>query len=466
MCRDNSHGGRRCPHDDATGRRLRDKASKTRATYNNVISAPATPVLLISEDLNIDQVKEKISNLRSEIYNSSDNTIKDDDRFSSEIVQLGTHILKLTEKNLRIDLDAPAEDYKADILAGINPDEALERRKDSERENREILKQSYIRTLSKIRPLGGTVDYEISDSESDIIMSRSVGSHYPSEWIEISNRSSTFTLGTSEDPQYARNVSTEPIEGWEPLNKELTAIYKLATLEAAQTLTSALPSDSQIITVENGDRTTYQVSTTYSPSELYDPKIHKPMMGGRPIGKEWRKEVTPLVLGENILDNKTAEQRKKLILQPRWVRDRPLYIKRTMNILSANDASLDNLEDKASAVDAIAYHEFGHRMEEILPDNILPRMEEAYLRERTNKTEQNFYTNMQTETINNYLYHEGGFVEKYAGREYMQGRYEVFTVGVEAILGKNYGSLSSQNMFYPESDNSHKAFTLGILAVL
>lgn len=118
---------------------------------------------------------------------------------------------------------------------------------------------------------------------------------------------------------------------------------------------------------------------------------------------------------------------------------------------------------------AIALHEFGHRMEDVLPH--LKAQERAFLARRTGKTQDNWYYDMQSQLVSDNTieyYHQGNFTIPYVGREYYNGSAEVFTVGIESAIGGNYGMLKgkSSGAEHNVADSDHRGFVLGILSSL
>lgn len=467
MCRNENHGGRRCPGDTSERRRYRVKANKTRAEYADLTPLTAIPSNSIASYSSEESSKTFAEKIKKDIYRSVPSEASDN-KLVEQLIVLGEKIATDAENQAGINLNAPDEEYQRNISEGMEESKASRIRLLAHRANREQLKESYITALSQVRDLGGKVSTLSESSEATQILSNTIEKHYPSDWIEQSNSYHSFTTRISTEPAYSRERTTAEDEEGFISDRLLPAVYTFSTAEEAEKFaTNFDASNTEMVTVSDGINLTFQLSVKYEPSKIYDPSTDGPLMGGRPIGKEWTKKVSPLTLATSQYQNAKSEtERLKIMSEPRWVKPVEVYHKRVLNIISENDPDIQHLDDKKSAVEAIAYHEFGHRMEEVLPDNALPRMEEAFIRTRTGKKSSEFRENMLKEAHNNYLYHNAGFVDKYAGRDYLNGNYEVFTVGVEALLGKNYGSLSGQHGFYTEEDRSHKAFILGVLATL
>ncbi|WP_433542063.1 SNF2-related protein (plasmid) [Streptosporangium sandarakinum] len=104
-------------------------------------------------------------------------------------------------------------------------------------------------------------------------------------------------------------------------------------------------------------------------------------------------------------------------------------------------------------------HELGHHMETVVPG--LLAAERAFLWDRTStgpvgERERHPLkeTTNGTEPVH---YRDGGFESPYSGREYGSDHYEVFTVGVESLMGGSH---------HLDDDPDYRAFTLGALALL
>ncbi|MFC4014622.1 SNF2-related protein [Nonomuraea purpurea] len=104
-------------------------------------------------------------------------------------------------------------------------------------------------------------------------------------------------------------------------------------------------------------------------------------------------------------------------------------------------------------------HELGHHMEKIVPG--LLEAERAFLWARTSTGpvgERERTPTIQTNNGADTLYaHDGGFDLPYSGREYSTGFFELFTVGMESLMG---GSA------HLDQDDDYRAFTFGALALL
>lgn len=72
MCRNNAHGGRRCPHNDSDSRRLRRKNADVmagiKAASDHLKSENEKPVAPFKETLTVSEIKEKAAELKDRLY--------------------------------------------------------------------------------------------------------------------------------------------------------------------------------------------------------------------------------------------------------------------------------------------------------------------------------------------------------------------------------------------------------------
>ncbi|MFG1977021.1 SNF2-related protein [Nonomuraea fuscirosea] len=105
-----------------------------------------------------------------------------------------------------------------------------------------------------------------------------------------------------------------------------------------------------------------------------------------------------------------------------------------------------------------AVHEFGHHMTEVVPG--LAAAEWAFKFDRTSTGDigerQRTELRAGKNGASTVWVREGGFASPYAGREYEDGSSEVFTVGVESLLG------GSEHL---DNDDDYRAFMFGALAL-
>lgn len=104
-----------------------------------------------------------------------------------------------------------------------------------------------------------------------------------------------------------------------------------------------------------------------------------------------------------------------------------------------------------------AVHEFGHRME-----NTVPQLQRLATRWRDRRTEGMSQTRIVGCGSREWGYQDG-FATHYIGKTYPTGDTEVISVGLESVLLGTHGGLAGDGGERPDED--HRAFMLGILSI-
>lgn len=321
------------------------------------------------------------------------------------------------------------------------------------------------------------------------LLKDSVGNIYPEEWIKESNDTPPpITVGLAKRAGFTSSVAGDDNN----YDKEEDSSATLLTYK----LDKSSPNTKRIIAalgtaaseIEAGKYSDFMVSETYDEfgKPIYNVEITLPSGEKIPVNKApypdevmrekgWVQSVdieeadsyitfardNPYLLEQFINNNKiwVKTEKKKTRQVAALTVDRIEYICKSLLQKGERDPNY-----------AFALHEFGHRMEKVLPN--LKAQERAFLERRTGKNKDNWNYNMIKQTISEdgstEYYHDGGFVLPYVGREYGNGASEVFTVGMEAVFGGNYGMLKgySRDASRNVSDSDHRGFILGILSSL
>ena len=556
MCRDNEHGGHRCP-DSSDKRRLRRKAA-------NLLSSYPTQEPFITTVAPIKPLKKSIlveaERLKALVYSEPADGVTQEEHDATvelQITNFGAQLAVEAEKLAGFDKEALTKELEENekliltealghlhqveeekeqakkawfdlctkrnldifIQADNLSDEQIDSLSDEERdivenymektedlneivrkynqimeevdktnndrfykENKKLA-SAYQQVISGIRPIGGEVKFEDNDSDKDFIgvMKDTVAAHYPSEWLQKHNDEiePVKFLVSDNRPHYAPVAFSETVDGIEKYKPTATTLTVNPTF--AQKL-NPLFNDSNINFVKatgkaygiDGNTNVNIFHFSGDEEEAYDERFDGNF-------EDWKKQSSePLEYKVAILDPKifarldspkTEEEGYDQLMKTRWVRKvvtTKKIEKRLTGFLPMSDEEKKNKKIvNPDYHEAVAYHEFGHRMEEILPNKILPRQEKAFLKRRTNKTEENFHNNLINITLGLQEYaHEGGFVDKYVGRDYFtNNNYEVFTTGIESLYSGSYGGLVG-NGITTKPDPDHRNFILGILATL
>lgn len=339
---------------------------------------------------------------------------------------------------------------------------------------------SYQSLIAEIRPVGGNAVFsDNSDSDALALMEKTVNKHYPTEWLQHHNSSSVVTVkkvaGTaSYNPEVFSDSEDDGIFKAKPY--EFSYMMDVHDKESQAVLSTLKETFPDVKT------TVYSVSNAYGQEvyfkthkdELYDEKVHGVMNEAELVEAGWEHRpsiISLFSLGDD--SSKTLDENLAGLKASRWVRQETTT-REAQKILTVNmaDTVEDLVEEKANPTvgdrsKGVAYHEFGHRMEDVMPGDKLTRYEKAFLKRRAGKTDENFHEQMIVSRVGQELYHEGGFVTKYTGRSYANSKYcEVFTTGIQALYSGDIGGLVGNSNLYSATDLDHRGFVLGALATL
>ena len=560
MCKDNDHGGQRCPSDTSESRRLRRKASSLRGSNKN--SSPATPGITIvaggnknlsllktkAEELreqaynaptdpkeqakydakiekaitelgvelaaeaekiagfDIDQVKKSITQLGDDLYSEINKRIEENRKLKrgiydiwdniAEITGLSTYSVRpedLTEEQLRLLSDEEKEAVAVHLAASENGKAIMKEYGEVDAkynakqaaifaESNRKLTEAYQQVISAIRPIGGEAQFNVSKAgAAEQLMKETVASHYPSSWLEHHNKnggSEVVVMETDSRPAYNSSSLSEdetvseerPVEFIFHLTagEEKTSLMKLVNENFPEAKVNVKLGTKNWFSQEKEQFFQYQAVG----EEIYHRRKHGAARPSEATGWKFKPTLASLGLPEfqeaQGISQKAVE---KVLLKKHWVREVKTNQKEIRTLAVWDEKTEEEIKNDGKETHdlrkAIAYHEFGHRMEEVLPNRILPRQEKAFLKRRTGKTDDNYYENMVNTGNNGEFGHEGGFVSKYVGRDYFKdNNFEVFTTGIEALYGGGYGGLVGNSTNYFKTDYDHRGFVLGILATL
>lgn len=346
------------------------------------------------------------------------------------------------------------------------------------RESNEKLATAYQTVLAGIRPLGGEAKFNSGeDAYAAEVMASTVSQHYPAEWLKHHNDNDgeeVVLIATSGRASYNTSLFSETeddaIEKHEDFNLKLTLPSKQSFI-----LNSTFGKPTTVATFSNfaGEEISHLIYQRPE-EEIYNKDLHGPRKkNGQPEGEGW--VLRPTLKSVELKEMEKAETEHQILTvmsKKRWVRPVTTTKKRIKQLSIFNEEGAaeygSQLRETSSYGKAVAYHEFGHRMEDVLPDNILPRQQRAFLNRRVPAAGSDKpYKNMVSINNTEELAWDGGFVTKYVGRSYFnEEHYEVFTTGVEALYGGNMGGLVGNSSSYYQKDSDHRAFTLGVMATL
>jgi hypothetical protein len=512
MCQSKAEGGQRCDCDSSPQRRMRRKASSLR-TEGQGSQAPLdenrTSVSEIQFE-SFEELKQAIASLKKEIRNAPTDPVERsayDERMEIKMTSIGMAIAKEAETLAGYDEEAIAEqiaektrgfekEFKRDekILNASKNDTSFDNhqivKEDIEKARRHYneyihnakqeiftevnkkLSESYMQVISQIRPTGGEVKVDPKSNAGSVeLFNSTVAENYPTEWIEMHNNFGGLPMILRipiEDgrAKYVRGYNKNDIQfknyTFKNLSEDAISKYKNAFGEKFEEVEYFKKPDG----IENAYRISFDGKEEFSSRE--------PL-----IKRGWEYRATCAVINTNkYLNVDGTPAAIDMLVKPVWVKRNNKTKQPELNVFPMN-AMRQIYDSKTVDVEAegagIMYHEFGHRIEHVFPDNLLARQEKAFLKRRTGKTDTNFHNNLhyvptiERGTLPPELYHNGNFVTQYTGREYYDPdeiSYEVFTTGIQALYAYRYGGLLGYDADYPHADKDHRAFTLGALATL
>lgn len=326
--------------------------------------------------------------------------------------------------------------------------------------------RSILKKLGDLRAMGGQARFSsASDETLSAQLQENVDKHYPSAWIAHHNNGETVTVQGMQDNDsssaaayYTPNATFEN----EVTEKEYEAgqLQEIATHTFSEgelgffehhmgrqgirhaTFSSVEPpmmlmggNSVSVFTAESGgiskelpdgvDTDLWEKAPNYSVSHLHQLYTENP-------------DITDAEVDASAQSNKVWKPKRKIN-------------RRVGHAMRFDTKSLKGLH----MVDSTMTHEMGHRMEDVLPDGRLFRMERAFLDRRSGGSDEialhggdqiTRKTNIST--------------GRYSSRIYpFQDNREVFTTGMESAF---YGCYQYNGSL----DSDHEAFTIGALAAL
>lgn len=326
----------------------------------------------------------------------------------------------------------------------------------------ERLSRACREVLAELRPVGGKLEaHPLSDAEAVQKLQETVGAHYPSDWIDASEKSGKMVLKASADR--GSYIHEEPYDTESPEDviaangalceeeSNINEIYSLLT-EDGDTGSVTLPGHPFM----NGDMSCRVLM--YDKRVPFNPSTDEAGTDGKPKGEGWKYG---RVTTSDDNGNMTPSEDKK------WYRIQTVPGKTIPTI------HIPPVADPASS--ALAYHEFCHRAELTLGEKdsrgagLLERQQEAFLKRRTTKEdgsrENLAYIGTPSASIfDAEIGRRSDFMIAYVGKEYLTAySREVLPVGAEAAFGNRFGSFHGLGG-KGKKDLDHRAFTLGIFA--
>lgn len=320
------------------------------------------------------------------------------------------------------------------------------------------LSQACRDVIAELRPVGGSFSvHELSTMSAWRKVQETVGTHYPSSWIEASEKKGSLVIQAdavrgsyddellipSDDPGdvfVSRIMNLETVENVNLFHKKLNEDNPGAAAILGRPISAGGP-DLQVLR--------YEIRVPFNPDkDSLDAE-------GNPIGEGWKKGYLIVNGGHNVSEKKE------------WYR---LETERGKHVAKI---SIPPLAHHSST--SLAYHEFCHRAESVVGEKdsrgaaLIERQEEAFLRRRTSleNGQRSPLVHLSTPVDNPFQAEFGrasDLTTDYATKEYIASHSrEVLSVGAEAAFGNRFGSFHGLHGKGKE-DLDHRGFVLGIFA--
>lgn len=322
----------------------------------------------------------------------------------------------------------------------------------------ERMSAGYASVIADIRPCGGIVaNHELSDPQALDLLNATVGKHYPSDWLKSSVEYGEMAVAPSKEyrARYAAHQFYPSEEGEGSAVQESFAGLVLAdkAVDFIKKITEeGIAIHGHGTSFDNGDGDYRVVEFAYR--KEFDPAVDEMDAAGVPVGEGWKYGYVP----------RTVPGGLHMPEQMVWYREPVNYGRVVPTVYLAPDKA-GKLKRKATA-----YHEFAHRVEDVVRNGIIEHLEEAFLVRRTtdangNREELSMMHPGDGTFSGTELGRKGTFMMHYIGKEYLTHRSrEVLAIGSETLFAGSYGSFMGLDGKH-KPDLDHRGFTLGIFAV-
>lgn len=324
----------------------------------------------------------------------------------------------------------------------------------------ERLSAAYASVIADIRPVGGFIEeHEFSENEPLEVLRSTVGRHYPSEWLKASSNAGPLVVAETIFANRAK-YSAHQFYPADPSTGHVVqeSFAGLVESESAVDLLDRMRDEGIKIhghgtSFDNGDRNYRFIE--FAKREAFDPDIDLQDEDGVPLGTGWKFGYVP----------RTAPGGLHLPKEKVWYRE-PVNYGRSVSTIFLAPESFDMRKREATA-----YHEFAHRVEDVVRNGVIEHLEEAFLRRRTTYADgtREELTEMKPgdgTLSGTELGRKGTFMMHYIGKEYLNHRSrEVLSIGAEALFAGSYGSFLGIDGLHP-ADVDHRGFVLGVFAVV
>jgi len=525
MCRDNDHGGRRCPNDNSNARRRRRKAAFAREGIKPAKSVSGQHVVAHTGFQTIAEMKAEAQEINRLLHvkplKNQQKQDKRDDLLEKRVTQLGLALGEEADRRSGFDREQYAKDLADFVSPDYDPDAV------------QLARERVMAYSEELTEWQRKVMYlQESDENYKEIMAEyrafvKKGSPYQREFIDLRNKEDDAIVAKIKHVEQVNKRYQEKIRASyisvlgdirslggdvklaETSNKEAAELleqtvgkdYPTAWLDASNN------KDDSLRIVSNPVRAFYSSlseqqdlrDNKLNPGEEYtlamkNVEVKKALellskspgfveSRGRPLNVNndtyklikghYRRAFDPtqdalgkdgIPAGENWHYGHIIDYNHNT-LAPKKVWYKLEYSDRVQQpMISLNGTNGSNILDRETA-----YHEFVHRSENAVADQAIPRQEEAFLRRRTTDSEtlqreaaSPIYDNHNNNVLDIEWGRKDEFLNHYMGKEYLAlPEREVVSVGSEGIFGARYGMFVGLGV---KPDLDYRGFVLGIFA--
>lgn len=337
--------------------------------------------------------------------------------------------------------------------------------------------ESLRNVLSQIREMGGQSEFkEGSSYELVELMNKNVLRNYPKQWLDYHNNEIPMGINYGE----SMNDTNDGVDGFyqhEVVNDYVAtdklskapkygawAAFKDSEMYIAEHVLKDLKIDYKQENVELG-KSKNSENRSFVFYESLEMRMDEP--NDSEI-KYWEKKPHPYMLREFISENSSIlsnfSKEDNITRAKKFVEDNPIWVRKESTHSEISSQILlnkqnENVDDERK--NSLLIHEFGHRMERVVPDDRLLKLEKAFLDRRSDAIDSDKSSAMGDKSKMGY---DAFFFKKtdvltdpYSSRVYPNGKStEIFTTGIQSVF---YGD-------YKRLDRDHQSFVVGSLAIV
>jgi len=327
------------------------------------------------------------------------------------------------------------------------------------------LADAYVRSLEDVRDMGGAIELHPKSKRDAVAAFGEAMRVFPADWVDASNKHA----GTGQGAPIAK-------VGTSRAHYAHVKHHKTRKKVQEESVTTGMVYRGGSVALLDGLVTGRDHSTLYEDFEWieYDDQYRVQRAYGDQREPLWRRkeyEVAGWDATYGLAQGQAPRGRGwEQFTDPdtgytSW--RRPKYAMQTVETTSAPEITTNvkaSRVEGASGTFSTCVHEASHRFESTVPG--IMAVEDAFVKRRATDVDGNvgglssIYTHSRSGRAEKGR--DGGFVDKYVGKEYTSGHREVLSMGAGSIFGGSHGGLLG--IAGNTQDLEHRAFVLGTLA--